>query len=338
MPAAVVGGVISGVGSLLGGIFGGNAAKKAGEVLENAGNTASQKIGDAATAASSTLKPYIGQAQQDVGTAVAGAQKLGSDFIGTLSPYQAAGGTGIADLNKVADLSSTAFSTPFSFNPSDLKNDPGYQFQLEQGLRANQNQMTAAGLGNSGAAAKGANSFATGLAGTYFNNAYQRQLNTYQTNRENSQMQLNALMGAGSTLAGIGQNANAQALNATEFMGNIGLQGGEYQGNVGLQGATQMGNWNLSGTEAAQQAYMQGQQGKAAGIMGKGNAWQNAIGGMANAIGGGFALSSMNNGGYGGGGGGGDVMWQPGQTSYDTETGASTFSANGPEDLFNAYI
>jgi hypothetical protein len=54
---------------------------------------------------------------------------------------------------------------------SALENTPGYQFALTQGLESTQNGLAARGLGISGAALKGAASYAEGLA-----------QNTYQTN------------------------------------------------------------------------------------------------------------------------------------------------------------
>lgn len=49
-----------------------------------------------------------------------------------------------------------------------LKQTPGYQFTLDQGLKASQAGYAARGLGSSGAAMKGAANYATGLAsGTY---------------------------------------------------------------------------------------------------------------------------------------------------------------------------
>ena len=354
MPA-LIGGAIGGIANLIGGAIGSNSSKNAGNVLQTAGNTAATAIQGAAGNASSALQPYINSAQSGIGTAVTGAQgginsavtgaqggigsavtgaqggiggavqsglAGGNTFLQGLSPYQQVGASGASQLNSLlapGGSINTALNTNFAFNPSD-----------KQGLQAGQNQMTAAGLGNSGAAAKGATSYATGLAGTYFNNAYNRALSTYQNNRQNSLYQIQALMGT----AGLGQTANQQALGATEYMGGLGLQGAttagqlglqgaETAGGLGLQGATQMGNWQLSGTEAAQQAAMTGAQGKAAGIMGSANAWQNALGGASNSLMGGLALNQMGqNGGY-------NVYWPSGSTSYDTDTGEYTYGGGG---------
>lgn len=80
-----------------------------------------------------------------------------------------------------------ALTAPFT--PSDLQNDPGYQFNLGQGTNALNNANAAAGSLDSGAALKAAQQFGQGLADTTYNNAFNRNL------QQNSQT-INALSGA----------------------------------------------------------------------------------------------------------------------------------------------
>lgn len=98
-----------------------------------------------------------------------------------------------------------------------LQKMPGYQFTMDQGLKATQNVMTARGLGQSGAALKGAATFATGLA----QNNYQGYVNNLQ-NLANSGSNAAAGLGTigantaatqGNNLIGAG-NAQAAAANA----------------------------------------------------------------------------------------------------------------------------
>lgn len=315
-------GSLIGIGSsLIGGLLGSNSSSKAGNILSQAGSTAATNLnntaaganaglGAAGAGAQNTLSAAAGAGQSGVSAGTTGAQNVVNSQMGYISPYQNAGVQGINSLASAlapGGSISSALNNNFSFNPSDLQNSPGYQFQLQQGLAQNKNAMAAMGLGNSGAAMKGATNYATGLAGTYFNTAYNQALNTYQTNRQNSLYQLSALQ----NLAGIGQNANQQGLAASEYIGNTGLQGQEFNANLGMQGAQdianvgmqtalQQGNWSMGGQEAAMQAYMQGQAGKAAGVMGSGNAWQNALGGIGNGL---MNMSAMNSI-FGGGGAG----------------------------------
>ena len=74
-------------------------------------------------------------------------------------------------------LSMAAAAVPDVNNMAGLVNTPGYQFTLQQGLQSTQNAAAARGLGVSGAALKGAASYATGLA----DNTYQQQFANQQT-------------------------------------------------------------------------------------------------------------------------------------------------------------
>jgi len=105
---------------------------------------------------------------------------------------------------------------PFSFNPTmaQLEQTPGYQFTLNQGLKATQNAAAARGLGVSGAALKGAAGYSTGLAASTWPEVFNAAQQVYTTNA-------NKLL-QGAT---IGQNAAAQT-------GTIGAQLAGNQGNA----------------------------------------------------------------------------------------------------------
>lgn len=63
-----------------------------------------------------------------------------------------------------------------AFSPADLQNEPGYQFTKDQGTQALNNSLAAGGLLSSGAAIKGGQQFAQGLADTTYGNAFGRDL------------------------------------------------------------------------------------------------------------------------------------------------------------------
>lgn len=112
-----------------------------------------------------------------------------------LSPYRDIGGTAATALtNRLTELTS-----PISMTEDQLQKTPGYQFNLAQGLKATQNSAAARGLGTSGAALKGASTFATGLA----DNTYQNQFNNAVTNQTNAYNRLKSLVDTG-------ENASAQ--------------------------------------------------------------------------------------------------------------------------------
>jgi hypothetical protein len=185
-------------------------------------NAADAQVQAAQTASDAQLKMY-GQTRKD------------------LLPYNQGGQKDFRELNRL--INSPAYINGPQLTESALRNSPGYQFNLNQGLKATQNAAAARGLGVSGAALKGASAYATGLA----DSTYQNQFNDAVTNQTNA---YNRLMGG----AQIGENAAAQT------------------GAYGTQTATNVGN-NIIGAGNAQ----------AAGIIGTGNAFSGAANSLGNA-------------------------------------------------------
>jgi hypothetical protein len=81
-----------------------------------------------------------------------------------------------------------------------LAQTPGYQFALQQGLQATQSGFAAQGLGQSGAALKGAAQYSEGLAST-----------TYQQQVQNAMQAVGMGQSAAAGLGSLGQTAAAQA-------------------------------------------------------------------------------------------------------------------------------
>src|SRR6185312_3332229 len=128
-------------------------------------------------------------------------------------------------------------TAPINLTEDWLRQTPGYQFNLNQGLKSVQNGAAARGLGASGAALKGAAGYATGLA----DSTYQNQFNNAVTNKLNA---YNMLSGVSS----LGENAAAQT------------------GAYGTQAAANAGN-ALTNAGTAQ----------AAGLVGAGNSLVNGL-------------------------------------------------------------
>jgi hypothetical protein len=142
---------------------------------------------------------------------------------GDLSPYNQAG--------QAANTAITNMGS-FDFQPTQaqLEATPGYQFNLSQGLKSTQNSYAARGLGTSGAAMKGAASYASGLADTTYQNQFSNALTSYNTNLARLQGQ-----------ASLGENAAAQTGNygtqAANAAGQAQVGAGNAWGN-GISGAT----------------------------------------------------------------------------------------------------
>jgi len=210
------GSILSGLGGMFGAGKQASAASQAGQQsalwqllgIQNAQNMFGQ--------AQQALSPYT----------TAGSKSLGllmNYLQGTDAQTAGVGGGG-------ANLLST-----FQPTQSQLENTPGYKFSLSQGTQAAQNAMAGKTLGASGNAIKSGVDYATGLAGTTF----QQQLQNYM----NQNLQAyNMLMGpsqVGSTAA------NTLAGNATQLgQGMMGAFGGV--GNT-IGGATMGAGNALSG-------------------------------------------------------------------------------------------
>lgn len=181
------------VGSGIANIFGGQSAAKA------------QKEA-AAKAAAATL------AQQEKGLQT---QKdyfdIGAD---SLRPISEAGAGVYADLvEQLPEL-----TAPIVMDQAALEKTPGYQFNLKQGIRGV--DLSAISKGLSGAQAKAAAQFATGLA----DNTYQNQFNNANTNKTNAFNRLlqTATVGtdASKALAGNATSAGNAALGNATSVGN----------------------------------------------------------------------------------------------------------------------
>ncbi|TPW36591.1 hypothetical protein [Oecophyllibacter saccharovorans] len=172
-----------------------------------AGNQAAQTIQQAGDQAGSLYQPYT-----DFGT-----QAL-QNMTQNLPQYNQTDSTYTQDaanqLNRLQNGMTEAY----------LKQTPGYQFTLSQGLESANNGMAARGLANSGAAQKAAEQYATGLADQTYMNQANTTLNTAQgynalnqqaqQNLQNTFARQNALLDTGMQATG------AQAANITNTAGN----------------------------------------------------------------------------------------------------------------------
>lgn len=145
-----------------------------------------------------------------------------------LAPYRGYGTQAGGELsNRLNQLSS-----PFNPTQQQLEDTPGYRFTRDQGLQGVQNAAAAKGLGISGAALKGAASYATGLA----DSTYKTQFDIDQANKTNSFAKLMAMTGAG-------QNAATQT-------GTFGQQSAQNAGQFATSGANAEASGIVGGANA----------------------------------------------------------------------------------------
>jgi len=217
------------VAAAIGGITAGQVAAGAavvGAVTQIGGSLlASGQQQSAANAATAAQQAQYNNAQQNLAPFI-GTGDLSNQYLESLT------GTGTTGGNPLT----SPLLSPITMSEQTLQQTPGYQFNLNQGLESTQNAAAARGLGVSGAALKGAASYATGLA----DNTYQNQFSNALTNQNN---QFNRLLG----LTQLGQTSAAG-------LSSIGVTTGQ-----GIAGTT------LAGGQAA-----------AAGTLGAANALTNA--------------------------------------------------------------
>jgi len=257
--------IISGGSSILRGIFGSNAAKKAAAVQAQGQQNIIDNTRGALTGAQQGVADTTGQAN-DILSRSAATQ------LGMYAPYSE---TGISALMSLKDLASSGgpLDTTFSFNPTDLSSDPGYMFTLQQGQKAIQQAAAAKGGLFSSSTLKGLAGYTTGTANQYFNDAFNRALNTYTTNRGTALSRASTLQG----LAGMGYGATSAGAGA------VGSTSSQQAGNTVNEGVTNA-NLTMRGAEDINKAMGAKADATASGIMGSNNAMEGGLSGGLSAL------------------------------------------------------
>lgn len=151
---------------------------------------------DAANAANATQAGEFNQIQQNE------------------TPYLQAGNSGLQQLQAAMP------SLTQSFGTAQFQQDPGYQFQMQQGMQALQQSAAAGGSLNSGGTMKAISQYSQGLASQDYNNAFNRYMQTNQQNYNMLSGLANYGQNANSTIAGAGQNYANQVSSNQIGMGN----------------------------------------------------------------------------------------------------------------------
>ena len=219
MPFAVAAG-IGAVGAIGGALISGSAAKSAAGEQAAAAEQASQNALYQYDQTKAQLQPFT-----NAGTAALGSLETALGLPGGTgpNPLMANGLPGLTFQPTQAQLAAT----------------PGYQFDLTQGLQAVQNSNAAQGRGISGAALKGAASYATGLA----NNTLTTQQGIFQNNLQNV---INPLTGLVQTGENAGATVGAQGVQAVQNANALSV-GGANASAAGTIGAANAASSALSG-------------------------------------------------------------------------------------------
>ena len=150
-----------------------------------------------------------------------------------------------AQLNPYAQAGQTALGNLQAPSMEALQNDPGYQFQLQEGNQALERSLAAQGMGQSGAAMKAAQRYGQGLASQSYNDFFNRQ----------------------SSIAN-------QGFNAAQGLGSIMQSQGDVQAAAQMQGINNRNSFLsslLGGGTNDDGDYLQGSLGRLLGGLGGGN-------------------------------------------------------------------
>ena len=253
--------------SLLGGYLSSSGQQKAAATGAEAATTAAGIQSDAARR-SLDLQERLAQEQvaRNAPTVQAGdiARNRMLDLIGL------SGRTGAAGYGSANQPYSMAGFDPNSlmrnFGASDFQTDPGYNFRLSEGLKAIDRQAAARGGLISGAGLKAAGRFGGDLASQEYGNAFNR----FQTNRASQAGLFTDALNRERTRQmdeyGRLSDFTTRGANAAAGTGSSQAAYGTNAANLMSQGAAAMGQGVIGAGQAA-----------AAGQMGAGNTYNNAI-------------------------------------------------------------
>jgi hypothetical protein len=145
----------------------------------------------------------------------------------------------------------------FSYDPSQVAQDPGYQFTLQQGMKALEQSAAARGQALSGGQLKAVSQFGQGNAATYENQFYNQALNTFDTNRDTLQQRVGNLFGQ-----------TTQGMTGGQYAGNVGIQQADFASTAEQNAAKERAALQMQGVGIDANARTNGTNATAASILG----------------------------------------------------------------------
>jgi hypothetical protein len=217
---------------------------------------------NAANAQSDAAAQSAAVQQQMADQSIAAQKEMYQQGRTDLAPYREGGVTAQNQLMQMLGIGGDQNAPGYGryaqdFTMPEFTGDPGYQFRLKSGMDALNRSAAARGMGISGANIKGATEYGQNFGSNEYNNAYNRALGTFQTNRANQLDPLFKLYTGGQSAA---------AGSATQA-GNLGQNLGTTYSNLG----TNLGNAATNAGAATAGGYVAG-----------GNAINSTIGSLGN--------------------------------------------------------
>jgi hypothetical protein len=218
-------------------------------------------------AMSSSAASNAADAQRAAAAESAAAQREGADKsiaaqremfdIGRadLAPYRQGGTTAQNQLLQLLGIGGDQNAQGYGryaqdFTMPEFTGDPGYQFRLKSGMDALNRSAAARGMGISGANIKGATEYGQNFGSNEYNNAYNRALGTFQTNRANQLDPLFKLYAGGQSAAAgsavqagnLGQNLGQTYTGLGQGLGQAAVAGGNAQASGYINQANAINN------------------------------------------------------------------------------------------------
>lgn len=261
MPLVALG-IAGAIGGIGGGALAASGAKSAANTAANADISAAQINAQSQREALAFEQKQLEESQREY-----------NQNQTNIAPWLKAGQGALDQLQAMAGRQAPAFTAP---TMEEAQNDPGYEFTLQQGMRALQSSAAAKGGLLTTGTLKNLDQFSQGLANTTYNDVYNRNLTTYQTNRQTSTDSFNRL----AALAGVGQQASQQIASLPNP-----YAGSQIPQTLIAGGQTQ-GNYAASAGMA-----------RASGYQNSGNIWGNTAAGLGGIPTNLYILSQLANGG-----------------------------------------
>lgn len=150
-----------------------------------------------------------------------------------------------AGMRALTGMEDAEFQKDFTAN--DFQADPGYQFRMQEGMKALQNSAAAKGSLNSGATMKALTKYGQDFASNEYTNVYNR----FNADRDRRFNRLSSLAGTGQTATNQMQNANS---NFGNQMSDLTLGLGNARAASNINQANRMNQWMDNNQEMLMQA------------------------------------------------------------------------------------
>lgn len=290
---AAIGMGLAGAGSIASGIMGSKSADKAAQAQVQSADAAAQVQREALaqqqsqydTSRADTLAQY-GQQREDILGQYKQSREDTLGFYNTgredLAPYRGVGSNALLALSDQLGIARPAGSEGTNTGNPQFREDPGYKFAFDEGMRAVDARFP--GMSKSGAKAKALTQFGQGTADQQYGNWLARLSGLASVGQTATGQSASLAGNASNTLAGASPTNALNAASPTNALNSLGQANSAAIGNY----ASNTGNL-LQNAGAA----------RASGYVGSNNAWSGAANNLAS-LGGMFM-----GGGFGGGSTGG---------------------------------